>query len=81
MRESERYDGSVALFGDAGDTDELTAVAAIEDFVAVGTGLRCVCGAPLRTWSLRPTNNGAELCCCECHRVHARIHLSVQIHR
>jgi hypothetical protein len=81
MRESHRRDGSVVVFGDADDQDELVAEARIQAFVPVPGNARCACGTPLQRWSLRHAGNGAEIGCSRCHRVHGFLELEVQVHR
>lgn len=81
MRESYRCDGTVVIFGDASDRDEIVAEARINSFTPVRGNLRCVCGSELARWSLRPTVNGGELICTRCHRVQGFICTEVRVHR
>jgi hypothetical protein len=81
MKISHRRDGSVVVFGDADDTDELIIEARVESFTPIRDGLQCACGAVLRAFALRDTVDGAELVCDRCHRIHGRIALAVEVRR
>lgn len=81
MKISHRRDGSVVIFGDADDTDELIAEARINSFIPVRRAFYCVCGAPIQPWNLRRVGDGAELYCSRCHTVHAHLGLEVQVQR
>jgi hypothetical protein len=78
MREQHRRDGSVAIFGDLDDHDELIATATVREFHPTRDGARCRCGATLE---LREASAGLELYCFTCHQVHAQLNLAVETHR
>ena len=81
MRELYRRDGTVVIFGDANDRDELVVEPKINSFIPIRGNSSCVCGAELQPWSLRHTVNGVELSCARCHRVHGFISTGVWVHR
>ena len=77
MRESHRQDGTIGIFGDADDPDELVVEPRINSFIPIRGNSYCVCGAELQPWSLRHAVNGVELGCARCNRVHALISIGV----
>jgi hypothetical protein len=81
MREHIRRDGAVVLTGDGDNQDQVIVEAVVTSFTPIRDGLLCPCGALLRTFTLRSTADGAELCCHRCHRVHGHIELGVKVHR
>jgi hypothetical protein len=81
MKISHRRDGSVVVFGDADDTDELIVEARVESFTPIRDGLLCPCGARLRSFALRDVADGAELVCHRCHREHGHLGVAVKVHR
>jgi hypothetical protein len=81
MHEYLRRDGAVVLTGDDDDPDQVVVKGTIVNFTPSQHGARCICGAALQPWSLRPTSEGAELYCSRCHQVHGSITVGVRVHR
>ena len=81
MREVPRRDGTVVLFGDDGDNDEVYVEPAIDAFVPINGNLRCGCGADVQPWNLRRVPGGYELTCWRCHCTQARIPTRAQTYR
>jgi hypothetical protein len=81
MREHQGRDGAVVLTDDSDDQDQVTVEARVVSFTPTRDGLRCPCGALLKSFALRATADGAELVCHRCHRVHGHIELGVKVHR
>jgi hypothetical protein len=78
MREYPRRDGSITIFGDLDDRDELMAVATVREFRPTRNGARCLCGGTL---DLREASDGHELYCTKCHCTHAHLSLTVDTYR
>jgi hypothetical protein len=81
MRENSRRDGCVVLYADGDDRDRAVVEPIIAGFRGMNGSLRCSsCGAALRDWSWRQTDEGAEILCRSCHYVHGVITLSAKVH-
>lgn len=78
MREYPRRDGSITIFGDLDDRDELIAIATVREFRPTRNGARCLCGVTLE---LRAASEGHEFYCPGCHRVHAHLELAIDTYR
>jgi hypothetical protein len=79
MRESPRRDGCVALHPNDDDSD----FAIVEPIVVgfVPRALHCgYCGAPLRSWDLQRTDEGAGFICHRCHHELGVLELGAKVH-
>jgi hypothetical protein len=82
MREVQRHDGSVALYGENDDSDTIIVEPAVIAFIPIRGNARCVCGAPLTPWGFRcVTADDVEISCSHCHRVHGHFRLGTRVHR
>jgi len=81
MREDLRKDGAVVLTGDDDDQDQVVVEGIVTAFSPVRGNAHCLCGAELHRWNLRPTADGAEFSCSDCHRVQGRLEVGVKVYR
>jgi hypothetical protein len=81
MHEVQRRDGSLAVFGDDGDKDELIAEGVVARFTPTHGSQRCTTCGTTREPELRSTTTGAELYCGNCHKVFCHLDLGVRTYR
>jgi hypothetical protein len=82
MREMFRRDGSTAIFDDNDPGDLVIIEPVVANFVPTNGNARCICGAPLRSWSWRMADvSTVEIGCSRCHRVLGHFQLGTKVHR
>ena len=82
MREAQRRDGSITLFGEDGDEDMVIVEPRVITFNPIPGAACCACGTPLQSWGWRcVAADSVELGCGRCHRVHGHLQLGTKVYR
>ena len=80
MREAQRRDGSITLFGEDGDM--VIVEPRVTALIPTPGNAYCACGEPLQSWGWRcVATDSVELGCDRCHRVHGHLQLGTKVYR